>query len=208
MEKRIYFVRHGESEGNAGPMRQSLDCPLTERGREQAEFVAARVTKIPFELLVSSTLERAKETAGTIHIKTGANIVYSDLFVERRRPSITYGIEKSDPVGLEADREVAKHFTDPGYRHSDEENFDDLKARAENALSFLLSRPEQSIVVVTHGFFLRILAAVAVFGPELTSYECGQFIRALRMENTGLSVMEHSDEGWTLPIWNDHAHLG
>jgi len=208
MEKRIYFVRHGESEGNAGVMRQPLDSPLTKKGAEQAAFIAKRVARLPFDALISSTLKRAVETAHMIEEETGKTTEYSDLFVERRRPSITYGILKTDPIGLAADREVTENFDKPGYRHSDEENFDDLKARAAAALAYLLERPEQRLVVVTHGFFLRIVAAYAIFGSRLTGHECEQVIRTLRMENTGLTILDQTGQGWIMRTWNDHAHLG
>ena len=48
-------------------------------------------------------------------------------------------------------------------RVEDGENFEDLIARADRALTFLGERREASLAVVTHGFFLRTLVARAVF---------------------------------------------
>jgi broad specificity phosphatase PhoE len=60
----IYFVRHGESEANAARrFAGRSDSPLTERGREQAEAVAAVLAKVPFDRIVSSPLSRCRDTA-------------------------------------------------------------------------------------------------------------------------------------------------
>ncbi|HWH07485.1 MAG TPA: histidine phosphatase family protein [Candidatus Paceibacterota bacterium] len=210
--KTVYFVRHGESEGNAGPLRQSPDTPLTELGKEQARIVAARAAKLSFETVLSSTYARARETADYIVDKTGKPIEYTDLFVERRRSSVVIGQAKNDPAVLAAEAAILSNFATPGYRHSDEENFDDLKERAAKALAYLTERGEESLLVVTHGFFLRILLAYAFFGEGLTGRECELFIQKLRQKNTGLTVLTYDREelprGWSLTTWNDHAHLG
>ncbi len=210
--KKIYFIRHGESEGNSGPIRQSGSAHLTERGREQAAFMGKRCKSLPIQILVSSTMTRAQETADIIREETGLEIVSSVLFMERRRPSYQTGKVKDDPKSLEIDQLVFNNFAKPGYRHSDEENFDDLKTRAIAALRYLSDRPEEHIGVVTHGFFMRIVMAVVVFGESLTAQECERFLRTFYMENTGLTILGfdglREDPQWWVWIWNDHAHLG
>lgn len=210
--KKVYFVRHGESEGNIGPIRQTGESPLTERGRAQAEFVATRCAKLPIDIIVSSTMTRARQTAEIIHAHINVPRDESDLFVERRRTSVELGRPKDDPAGLEAARLVRENFHVSGYRHSDEENFDDLKSRAGAALDYLRERPEQNILVVTHGYFMRALMARVVMGEELTSFEGAKFIRTFHMENTGITVLvydeKHLDSPWWFWMWNDHAHLG
>jgi broad specificity phosphatase PhoE len=210
--KKIYFVRHGESEGNAGPIRQTALTPLTERGKSQATYVAAQCAKLPVEVIISSTMTRAKQTAEIILKKVARPIEYSDLFIERRRPSEVLGKRQDDPNALLAEKEIKLHFHEPGWRFSDEENFDDLKQRAGKALKYLAERSEENILVVTHGFFMRIVIAYILFGENLTGDECVKCIRKFHMENTGITVLgyDHKDEKspWWLWIWNDHAHLG
>ena len=63
------FLRHGESVGNAEERFQGQsDFPLTETGREQARALADRWLKegMKFDLVVTSPLSRAKETAEII----------------------------------------------------------------------------------------------------------------------------------------------
>jgi len=206
--KRIYFVRHGESEGNVGPNRQLSTTPLTENGRQQAKSIANRAKRLSFDVIVSSTMARAKQTADSIAEKTGKPIEYAELFVEKRHPVEVYGKPKDNSESLRVEELIIENFHTPGYRFSDEENFDDLKKRAQAALQYLLQRPEEKILVVTHGFLMCIIIAYIIFGDGLTSHECGQCIKKFYMANTGLTVVSYDKEDWWLQTWNDQTHLG
>ena len=122
------------------------------------------------------------------------------------------GKSKDDPIAVEAGKAVREKFHLPGFRFSDEENFDDLKNRAGAALKHLAEQPEESILVVTHGLFMRIVIAYALFGEKLTGEECVKFLRAFHMENTGITILGYDEKypvsPWWLWVWNDHAHLG
>lgn len=95
-EKTVYFVRHGESDGNITPVFQAPDSPLSKKGRQQALHVARRIAKLSFDALVASPMEWAKQTAEFITQATGKNPLYSDLFVERLNPSSLNGKSYSD----------------------------------------------------------------------------------------------------------------
>lgn len=209
--KKIYCVRHGESEGNVGPIRQTALTSLTQKGRDQSTIIAERVAKLPIEVILSSTMNRARETTEIVKNKVVTPVEYSDLFAERRRPSIVLGKPKNDPAVRAAEREIRKRFSEPGFRFSDEENFDDLKLRAKQALEYLARRKEKEILIVTHGYFMRVIVATIVFGDSLTSETCERFIQTFFMENTGITVLCHDrkePKPWWVWIWNDHAHLG
>jgi len=68
-------------------------------------------------------------------------------------------------------------------------------------------------LVVTHGWFLKVLLACTLFGKDILSRECGVFVNGIHMENTGLSIIGYDNEKdtawpWYLSVVNDHAHLG
>lgn len=211
VEKIVYFVRHGQSEGNISPVFQPLESPLTDTGRKQAELIAERVSKLNFEILISSPLARAKETAEKIAIKTGKEPELSDLFRERTKPTRVAGKSRDDEEASNLWDEWVKSLYTSGLRAEDGENFDDLIIRADKALDFLKNKTEKKIVVVTHGFFLRTMIARVVMGESLTSVAFKSFQARVSMENTGLSVLTYGKtfEGpaWCLWIYNDHAHL-
>lgn len=215
--KTIYCVRHGESEGNVLLRYQTPAEPLSEKGKQQAEFIADRATKLPIEVIIASPAMRTMDTAAAISRKTGISVESTELFAERRTPSVVWGHSIADPRFAEI-RDKIFEFQNETYRHSDEENFQDLKKRANAALALLEQRAEDHILVVSHGLFLRTLAARILLGENMSGAEYIQVLRSLRTRNTGLSVFlykEDADRGvegpesrWQLLVWNDHAHLG
>ena len=212
IRKIIYFVRHGESIDNVAPVFQSEDSPLSERGHRQAGVIASRVSKLTFESLISSPFTRAKQTAEVIKKETGKKVVLSELFVERKKPAQILGKPYTDAEASGIWREWEKSLYRPEVRIQDGENFDDIVARADQALSFLLNRPEQSLVVITHGYFLRTMVARILLGDELSGEAFRSFQKVAAMENTGLTVLRYQsafeeDFCWRLWIYNDHAHL-
>jgi broad specificity phosphatase PhoE len=72
---RIFLIRHGQSEGNAGGIVQGrLDFGLTEYGRMQAERVACRLESEGVQRLVSSPLKRSWQTAEIMASRLGLEI--------------------------------------------------------------------------------------------------------------------------------------
>ena len=60
----LYFFRHGQTDWNLQKRFQgSHDIPLNATGREQALELQTRMAKLPIEVILSSDLIRAKETA-------------------------------------------------------------------------------------------------------------------------------------------------
>ena len=210
--KTIYFVRHGESEANTGVAGMETNAVLTEEGKRQAEEVAERCQSLPVEIILASAMNRAQGTAQIISAKIGVDFETYSFLAERRRPTVQFGKFKDDPEALEVDKVIDDNFTVPGWRHSDEENFDDLKERGLKILKFLESRPEENILVIAHGRILKIIIACLVMGKGLTAHEAHMFNLALAAQNTGITVLNYRDDrespSWKLVTWNDHSHLG
>lgn len=212
LEKIVYFVRHGQSADNVAPVFQSPDSPLNEKGKKQANSIAQRVSKLSFDALISSPFERAKQTAETIAKTTGKQAEYSELFVERVKPTYINGKPYTDEKASGLWREWETSLYTPGIHAEDGENFDDLISRADKALVFLQNRPEKSLVVVTHGYFLRTIVSRVLLGDLLSGEAFRNIQRTAAMENTGLTVLQYRESfeekpAWRLWIYNDHAHL-
>jgi broad specificity phosphatase PhoE len=206
--KTVYFVRHGSTEGNEKRVYQHLHTPLSELGRRQAEFVTRRFERIPVDIVITSDMERAAETGRCIAERNGFPIVCDPLFQEILRPAIVRGKGRDDPEVLETMRFVAENWTNARVKHSDEENFFDLKTRALNALAHLAERLERTLLVVTHGTFLCMLICCMIAGEEVSPQLFDRVHHFLVLKNTALSVCEYDNGKWQLVIWNDHAHLG
>ncbi len=92
----IWLVRHGACyDGTADPTLD--DPPLSPRGREQAQRLAARLKRIGFEAVYSSPLRRALETARTItpEVRVDERLVEVGIEVRDGRLAV---VEPTDQV--------------------------------------------------------------------------------------------------------------
>jgi probable phosphoglycerate mutase len=210
--KKLYFVRHGESEGNAGTFRQGPTTPLTELGMRQAKFVAKRFASIPIDKVFVSTYTRAQQTAEIINEVLKKEIEFTDLLIERIKPTSLLGKEVDDPRGIEVDKLTEENFHNPDFKFEDGETFTEMRHRALKVLELCRSTEANNILLVTHGIFLKMLAACAVMGEELTSHEYWRFYTRLKAANTSITVFTHGkwkeEERWYIESWNDSEHLG
>lgn len=148
--KQLYFVRHGESELNFKRIfAGQIDTPLTDKGRAQARAVGATAKDYDFDLIVSSPLIRALETAQIIAKAIGyptEEIIVNGVFKEHDMGSLA-------GKSWDGYSEFENGFTDM-------ESWDELLKRAKSGLDFLKSQPEDTILLVGHGAFARALATI------------------------------------------------
>lgn len=63
IKKEFYFVRHGQTDGNAAAVKQDHgDISLNATGREQARMIEPIIASLPVKTICYSPLKRAKET--------------------------------------------------------------------------------------------------------------------------------------------------
>lgn len=150
----LLLVRHGESTGNVTRVLQPADEPLTERGREQARTIAARLAaRGDARRLYASPLRRAFETASIIGEAVGLPVEPDARFAE---------IDVGTAAGLTFDAwaaanpEEARRFQTEGvdYEFPGGESGRRLGTRTAQAIDELLSTHRMldgAVVVVSHG---------------------------------------------------------
>lgn len=205
-DKPIYnfvFLRHGESVGNAESRWQGQsDYALTERGRAQARALAERwkSESVKFDLIISSPLVRAKETAEILASALSAKIESDPILLERhigemegltveevrKRPQPPY-ITPYDSIGGEGEGDWA------------------LFLRAGQALHDLVRRPSGSYLIVSHGGLLnQLMNAIIGIAPHVDP----SGVR-FRFENTAFARVIYFpyQHRWVIDTVNDRAHL-
>ena len=136
MEKRIYLVRHGQTEANIINAIQDLNDPLTPKGRGQAAAIAERLRHVSFETLISSDAERARDTR-RLHREGNGTCAGAFAAVSRALSTILpCGLERSDPRAQAYFKEWNAHVEDPIWHFEDEENYIEFRSRALEALAF------------------------------------------------------------------------
>ncbi|MEX0917440.1 MAG: histidine phosphatase family protein [Candidatus Paceibacterota bacterium] len=210
----IYFVRHGSTDGNESDQFQLPTIALSEKGNKQAEFMAERFKAIPIDVIFASPMMRASQTAKAIAQCVGHEVVEDPIFEEIKRPSAVRGQSKSEPEVKAIMKIVKETFTDPNNRHSDEEDYFQIKNRGQKIMELLSKRKEQNILVVTHGEILKMVLALVIFGDKLTPDIFEEVKRTFVPHNTGITLIQYDhsfglhESGWYVLGWNDHAHLG
>lgn len=150
--KTIYFIRHGESEANAEGLLagSNTDTPLTQKGRDQARAAGEQLKTKQVDLIVSSPLERAYETATIIaeHIGFTHHIPTNDLLLER-----DFGTASGEPK--QKGFEMLDNGTALGA-----ETLEALHARVLATFKWLESIPAEHIVVTSHAGYGRMVKVV------------------------------------------------
>lgn len=197
---------------NAAPVFQGVDSPLSQVGLAQADKIANRLSQVKFDALIASPLMRAKQTAQAIAQKTGKDVTFSELFVEHKKPRSIEGKPYTDKAATDIWRAWQNNQFTSGRHLADSENYDDIVARTDKALDYLLKRPEANIAVVTHGYFLCSMVARVLLGDNLTGPILKRFQLHTAMQNTGITVLDYRDDfeedfAWRLWTFNDHSHF-
>jgi probable phosphoglycerate mutase len=80
----VVIIRHGQSQGNAeGRFGGHTDTPLSPRGRKQAQATAKALASEKFDVIYSSDLPRAIETASPLAELAGVSLITTDALRER-----------------------------------------------------------------------------------------------------------------------------
>lgn len=84
MVTRLFFIRHGQSDGNAeGRFGGHSPTPLSGLGRKQAEHTARALEKERIDFIYSSDLLRAVQTASPLAERLGVEVNKTSAFRER-----------------------------------------------------------------------------------------------------------------------------
>ena len=165
---RFLLIRHAESVWNAsGRWQGQADPPLSERGRRQAEAVAAELAGTRFDVLISSDLSRALETARIIGRAVGIE-PQVDPRLRELDVGAWAGLDRAAIARLAPARLARFEAGDPDERPGGGETRREIRQRARRAFAELAARHEgRRVAVVTHLGVIRALLE----GRELRNAE-------------------------------------
>ena len=195
----VTLIRHGETSANVdGIWHGSLDTALTERGRSQAERVAAHLVKTRADAtaLYASPLARARDTASPIarrlrlapryeddlreyHLGDWEGMTYAELVREHRIFERMKSEPDWQPGGGESARQVAERL-------------------AARIAAIAAQHVGERVIVVTHG------GALALALGLLIDREVSAWRRV--MQNCAVSDLMFDPEP-SLVCFNEVTHL-
>ncbi|WP_347550099.1 histidine phosphatase family protein [Pseudalkalibacillus hwajinpoensis] len=187
---RIGFIRHGSTSWNKEKRAQgSSDIHLDDEGRLHATKLAERLNEEKWDVIFSSGLARAYQTATII-----ADSLDLEVIIDNR-------LREAGGGQIEGTTEVERiNKWGPNWRELDLgiEKADLVVARAQEAIEeFHQSYEDKNILIVSHGSFLHHFFKSAL--PELDHEK--------HLVNTSLTILNKQQDEWTHEIYNSTSHL-
>ena len=148
---KLYITRHGETLRNAeNRVLGRDDIVLNEKGVAQAKELAEKLEAIPIDIIFTSPLSRAKDTAKVIAEKKGLTPIEDERLLE-----VKFGEFEAVPRDYEPYQQAKReHFK----RYPGGESYFDMAYRVYDFL-YMLKREysDKKILVVSHGGVCRII---------------------------------------------------
>jgi probable phosphoglycerate mutase len=197
----LLAIRHGETEWNSESRFQGhLNSVLNQGGLAQADALGARLARERFDVLISSDLGRALQTASAIARHTGHEIVVEPRLRERNM-GIFQGLTPAEVQSRYPDEYARFKTNDPDYAIPDGESMRQLLERCVACFSELArGHAGMTLAAVTHGGVLAMLYRHATAMPLAAP-------RNFPLHNTGINRFRHRRGEWELERWGDIAHL-
>jgi 2,3-bisphosphoglycerate-dependent phosphoglycerate mutase len=199
----ITLLRHGESQGNfEGRHQGQADFPLTELGRQQTRSLVDRwkTENKTFDLIVSSPLARARETAEIIATELCIHLELDSLWMERDN-GLMAGLSPEEVRDTLPQSDFVHPYQPIGQTG---ESQWELYLRAGSAVQSLLNRPPGSYLIVSHGGLLNMFFyAILGIAPQ-PNFHGPRF----RFNNTAFATVQYNPAShrWYVLGVNDSLH--
>jgi 2,3-bisphosphoglycerate-dependent phosphoglycerate mutase len=194
----VWFVRHGQTDWNIeGRVQGWTDVPLNRTGIRQAHLLANALHGIPFQVIYSSDLSRAKSTAAILQAQLAVPLRVDARLRERYfgrtegmyRTDNTHGLMQKEKIALASAVSACDSADD---RETDQE----VRVRANSFLKSILdTHLPGRILCVSHGGFIRVVLSQYGWSEEDT------------LVNTGVTKLAWSGKEWRLASANWANHL-
>ena len=197
----LYLIRHGQTKWNLeNRIQGNKDSPLTELGLKQAEWLSKAYKDYPIDIIYTSTLDRAYNTAKIFRGKRQVDIVRLDALKE-----INFGewegrkfiqIKEENPEFFQAFR-----LTPESFRPIGGETFKEAKDRVVDAVLNIIEKNKgKKIALVIHGAVLKLLMG------HFMNHTINQVWDDPIIQPTSVSHIRFSEEGYEILKFGDVSH--
>ncbi len=200
--KKIYLLRHGETEYNRLGMVQGsgIDAPLNKTGLKQAEAFYEAYKHIAFDKAYITPLIRTRQTVrGFLDRSTPVEILEG-------LKEISWGDQEGIPFTEEtgtAYKRIVQMWTE-GDLHLKIENGEspvEVMERQMPAIEYILSNEnEQNVLICTHGRAMRILLCWLMDESLANMDHYGH-------SNCGLYLLNYDGTKFSIELSNETGHL-
>lgn len=202
MVNRVSLIRHGETEWNtSGRWQGILPVPLNDMGREQARKLASALRRDTIQMIYTSDLSRASETAQII-----AETLAIPVLIDERLRELDIGVFQGLTVEEILQRhavEYADFMAQPiAYVLPQGESREHMGQRMKAAWNDFISQTDKEhIAIVSHGGAIKMLLSVLWPGQA-------EVFHSYDIPNTSITRLTCVDEVWHISDLANVAHLG
>lgn len=185
---KIYLIRHGETDWNRELRLQGReDIALNEQGRQQARQCGEAIKTLKVDMIVSSPLQRAEETAKIIGECLGSHQIIVDPDIIERDFGEASGMTYQEKNKKYENQKI------PGFEEKDV-----LLARMVRALNkYQAAYPNGHVLMVSHGGTINAVLSLISNGK----YGTGK----TRLKNACINILEVTKDQMKLIDYNLEA---
>lgn len=153
INRSFYFIRHGQTDWNAeGRLQGHTDIPLNDKGREQARAAISFFKGLKIDLIFSSPLGCAYETAKIIGGGIGAPVKKHDGLKERHFGSNEGRLVREIKAEYVANPKMEILMEKSDFPHAiDSESYYVLENRLVQAVDEVVKNSQGNILIAGHG---------------------------------------------------------
>ena len=199
--KKLFLVRHGESEWNVLKRIQGQqNVALTDRGKLQARLFAKRLLNENIDSIYSSDLDRAYNTAVII-----GNMLKIDVNPMPGLREIDFGkwegISYDNISDIDSKEIILWRKAPEKLKVDGAETLEELQLRAMSEIYRIMdTEKKHNVLIVSHSATLKTII-LGLLDMKLSNF------KNITLDNVGLTIIEFRDYNRVLKLLNDTNHL-
>ena len=206
------IVRHPHKEGEDEGVYLGNDARITEKGKRQAEVLAARLERLRPEGVVSSAIPRAIELAEMFGHRFNVPVLVDPIFNEIEKPSFLVGLSRTDPMYESVLKDIRSGFDEDRLPEGVSiKTRSELEEETRRAFSTVENYPMESIVLVCHAKRIASFVHWVYRNGTLQGFY-QEADRHLILSTTGLTILTRRPDRrtgevhWHIGTVNDYSH--
>lgn len=199
---KIYITRHSRTLWNEQKRLQGRkNSPLTPNGIKNAEALRDHLRGMHFDLICSSPIQRALETA---------KIVFPNdkIVTDERIEEMDFGV--CEGMYLDSIPEDLKEVYNELWEHPEiskglpgGESYDDIEKRVSSFLYDITHHGYENVFIVTHGFCFTILVSL-MLGLKRNEYTK---VNKHIVSGCSLTIFDYHEGKYTKELYGDNSFL-
>ena len=196
---KIWLIRHGEKDKYIGDVSK---VKLTEKGHRQADLLGRRLRDEQIDIIFSSTMDRASQTADEINKHLNVTIEYRDELKEIDLGDFDRNGWEYFSTNYSSFRDnLIKQECDMPYPNG--ECGADVWFRTSRVLDEIIRLRLKNIVITTHGGVIGSVICGVLGLPQGKRWVIGY-----PLEHCSITRLKYANNQFSMQILNDYTHLG